>query len=77
MSVRVGLIGAGRMGATLAHHLAFSVDTAVFTAISDPNEAAAQAVAQKCGVPHVYHDYREMLARDDLASGCWDPPCLP
>lgn len=66
MTVQVGLIGAGRMGATLAHHLAFGVDTAVFTAISDPNWEAAQAVAQKCGVPHVYADYREMLARDDL-----------
>lgn len=66
MTVRVGLIGAGRMGATLAHHLAFSVETADFVAVADPQEAAATAVAQKCHVPAIYTDYHELLARDDI-----------
>lgn len=66
MSVRIGLIGAGRMGAALAHHLAFSVDTAVFVAIADPNLAATEALAQKYRVPHTYTDYHELLAREDI-----------
>ena len=35
MTVKVGLIGAGRMGEALAYHLAFSAETADFVAISD------------------------------------------
>ncbi len=54
------------MGAALAYHLAFSVQTAVFTAIADPNMEAAQSLAKKCGVADAYSDYDEMLARDDL-----------
>ena len=66
MTVRFGLIGAGRMGATLGHHLAFSVESADFAAIADPSEEAARSLAAKCRVPDIYTDYNEMLARDDI-----------
>ena len=66
MTVRVGLIGAGRMGEALAHHLAFSVETDDFTAIADPNIEAAQSLAKKCGVANTYANYHDMLACDDL-----------
>jgi inositol 2-dehydrogenase len=54
------------MGATLAYHLAFSVETADFIAVADPQEAAAAAVAQKCRVNTIYTDYHDLLARDDI-----------
>lgn len=66
MTVRIGLIGAGRMGAVLAHHLAFSVETADFVAIADAVEDNARKLAAKCRVDDVYTDYNEMLAREDL-----------
>ncbi len=66
MTVRIGLIGAGRMGAALAHHLAFSVETADFMAIADPFPENLNKLAQKCRVSDTYLDYNEMLARDDL-----------
>ncbi|MCI0393925.1 MAG: inositol 2-dehydrogenase [Chloroflexi bacterium] len=66
MNVRIALIGAGRMGATLAHHLAFSLEMADFVAIADPNPENATGLAQKLGVAAVYSDYQEMLARSDL-----------
>lgn len=66
MTVRVGLIGAGRMGAALAYHLAFSVETADFIAIADAVTENAQKLAAKCRVPDVYTDYNDVLARDDI-----------
>ncbi|MFQ5398518.1 MAG: inositol 2-dehydrogenase [Anaerolineae bacterium] len=66
MTVRVGLIGAGRMGAALAHHLAFSVETADFRAIADPNLKAVRKLADHCHVARTYGDYRHLLAQDDL-----------
>ena len=66
MTVRIGLIGAGRMGATLAHHLAFTVQAADFVAIADLNEAGAAELAQRCRVDQIYADYNELLAQPDL-----------
>ncbi|RMG94262.1 MAG: inositol 2-dehydrogenase [Chloroflexi bacterium] len=66
MSVRIGLIGAGRMGKTLAYHLAFTVETAEFLAVADPDPQAVAAVAHQYQVPHTYTDYRELLTRDDI-----------
>jgi predicted homoserine dehydrogenase-like protein len=34
MPLNIGLIGAGRMGSTLAHHLAFAVDSVNLVAIA-------------------------------------------
>ena len=66
MTLHIGLIGAGRMGATLGHHLAYSVEMATFTAIADPQEEAARTLAAKCQVPDIYTDYNQMLAREDI-----------
>jgi inositol 2-dehydrogenase len=66
LTVQIGLIGAGRMGATLAQHLAFSVETADFVAIADPFVENAQALAEKCHVPDVYESFDELLAREDI-----------
>ncbi len=66
MIVRVGLIGAGRMGAALAHQLAFTVETAEFVAIADAIAENGQKLAAQSRVSDVYTDYHEMLARDDI-----------
>jgi len=66
VTVRIGLIGAGRMGAALAHHLAFSVETADFRAIADPNLKAVRKLAGHCRVARTYGNYRDLLAQDDL-----------
>ena len=66
MTVKVGLIGAGRMGVALAHHLAFSVETADFVAIADTVAKNARELAVKCRVNDVYTDYNELLAREDI-----------
>ncbi|MEW5989390.1 MAG: Gfo/Idh/MocA family oxidoreductase, partial [Chloroflexota bacterium] len=66
MTVRIGLIGAGRMGETLAYHLAFGMETADFVAVADPNPERAQKVARRFGVADSYTHYEELLARDDL-----------
>jgi len=66
MPLNIGLIGAGRMGVTLAHHLAFSVDTANLIAVADLAEKNAGAAAAKFDIPHVYTDYHRLLERSDL-----------
>ena len=66
MGVRICLIGAGRMGAALAHHLAFTVESADFVAIADQHAEKVSELAQRCRVADTYTDYIELLARDDL-----------
>ncbi len=66
MSVRIGLIGAGRMGSLLAYHLAYTVDQADFVAVADAHVDSARHVAQKFGVPDVYEDYQQLLERADI-----------
>jgi len=64
--IRIGLIGAGRMGATFAHHLAFTVAECDFAAVADPNAETAGQVAARYGASAHYADYRAMLDRADI-----------
>lgn len=66
MSVRIGLIGAGRMGATLAHHLAFSLPAVELVAVADPVLEYASAVATTCQIPSVFEDHRALLRLDAI-----------
>ena len=66
MPLNIGLIGAGRMGSTLAHHLAFSVESANLLAIADLSEANARKVAAQCNVSDIYTNYHHLLGREDL-----------
>ena len=64
MSVtRLGLIGAGFMGALHAHSLA-SLPEGQLVAVADVQEERARALAGEKGA--AYADYREMLAREHL-----------
>lgn len=66
MTLRIGLIGAGRMGAALAHHLAYSVEDADFVSIADPNEENSHGMARRFGVPETYPDHAQLLERSDV-----------
>jgi predicted dehydrogenase len=62
--VRVGVIGAGVGQAHLAAYAALPEVECV--GLADLNEERARAVAATYGVPEIYQDYRNLLARTDL-----------
>jgi len=66
MTVRFGLIGAGRMGATLARHLATTVDDANLVAIADPNQQQLANMRPLFEDVDTYSDYSKLLDRSDL-----------
>ena len=66
MTIRLGLIGAGRMGKVFAHTLAFNVSEADLIAVADRNEQTSAEVAAQFGAKYHYTDYHELLKRDDI-----------
>jgi len=64
--VRIGFVGAGTMG-QMAHLRNYAVrDDCVVTALAEPRERTAQAVAQRYGIERVYPDHRRMLEAEEL-----------
>ena len=59
--LRIGIIGAGRIGKLHANNLASRVPNAELAAISDVYEPAAKELAEKLGVPAYYSDYHKIL----------------
>ena len=59
--IRAGVIGAGRIGKIHAENLATRILGAKVVAIADVNQAAAQELADKLGIPHVYSKYRKIM----------------
>src|SRR5512143_316473 len=66
MSLRVGLIGAGRMGKVFAHTLAFTVSEVDLVAVADVDPQTCQDVARRYGISDHYTDYHELLKREDI-----------
>jgi myo-inositol 2-dehydrogenase/D-chiro-inositol 1-dehydrogenase len=64
--LRVGLIGAGRIGQVHASTIAYRVASAQLVAVTDPMPGAAQALAAKFGVPATRADHRAMIADPDI-----------
>lgn len=64
--VRVGLIGAGRMGSFHASLLKDFVKGADLVAISDPNEKNAQKLAQELCVNQVYNKPEDLINNKDI-----------
>ncbi|MBC7235503.1 MAG: Gfo/Idh/MocA family oxidoreductase [Chloroflexi bacterium] len=64
-TIRVAVIGVGQQG---ERHVAryTQIPEAELVAVADLDEARARAIAQRYGVPHVYTDYHDLLARDDI-----------
>ncbi len=63
--IRIGVIGVGQIG---KHHLRnyAEIEGAEVVAIADINEAEARRVSEQFGIPNVYTDFRQLLARDDI-----------
>ena len=59
--LRIGVIGAGRIGKLHANNLVNRVPNAELAAISDVYLPAAQELAEKLGVPAYYDDYHKIL----------------
>ncbi len=59
--IKVGVIGAGRIGKIHAENLATRIPGVVVEAIADVNLAAAQELAEKLHIPHSYADYRKIM----------------
>ena len=60
-TLRIGVIGAGRIGKLHSNNLATRVPNAELAAISDVYEPAAKELAEKLGVPNYYNDYHKIL----------------
>jgi len=65
--VRVGIIGTGQIG---THHIRRyqEIPDAEIVAVADLREAEAQRIAREYNIPHVYTDYHDLLAREDVQS---------
>jgi predicted dehydrogenase len=63
--IRVGIIGTGQIGKIHLENYR-TIDGAEIVAVADLNETEAQRVAGLYGIPTVYTDFRELLARDDI-----------
>jgi myo-inositol 2-dehydrogenase/D-chiro-inositol 1-dehydrogenase len=60
--VRLGIIGAGRIGRVHAQTISTRSPSAVAVAIADINREAAEEVAGACGIPRVASDADEILS---------------
>jgi myo-inositol 2-dehydrogenase/D-chiro-inositol 1-dehydrogenase len=64
--LRMGLIGAGRIGKIHAHNIASRIPQAKIAAIADVNLKAAQQLAGELHVSNVYEDYRKIMGDPDI-----------
>ncbi|MDC6119057.1 Gfo/Idh/MocA family oxidoreductase [Serratia rubidaea] len=64
--VRIGLIGAGRMGSFHAQTLAQRIPGAMLTAVADPVPGAAEKLAATLGAPHAYTDPQALFDDEDI-----------
>src|SRR3712207_889743 len=64
--LRLGLIGAGRIGRLHAEHLAHRVPRARLLVVADVVEEAAAACAREFGVARATCDYRDVLASPEV-----------
>src|SRR5690606_28498644 len=68
MAVKVGIVGAGVMGADHARILATSVAGAELMAVSDPDSARRNALAADLGIKASYGDAMELIADPDVTA---------
>ncbi len=64
-TIRLGLIGAGRIGKVHAEALALRIPEARVQAVADVNLAEAEALARRFAIPHACTDHRRII--DDPA----------
>ena len=59
--LKVGIIGAGRIGQVHAKSITYHIPQAEIKAISDIYVEGAQKVAADLGIPNAYADYHDIL----------------
>ena len=64
--LRIGVIGAGRIGKLHANNLATRVPNAELAAVSDVYEPAAKELAEKLNIPNYYSDYNKILEDESI-----------
>ncbi|MBR0121969.1 MAG: inositol 2-dehydrogenase [Clostridia bacterium] len=64
--LKVGIIGAGRIGSLHAKSICYNVPTAKVAGITDVFAENAKKVADELGIEKVYADYKEMLADPEV-----------
>ena len=60
--LKIGIIGAGRIGSLHAKSITYNVPTATVVGITDVFSANAEKVAAELNIPVIYDDYKQMLA---------------
>ena len=68
MRIKIGLIGAGRMGKVFAHTLAFNVPEAELAAVADSDAEAARETAARYNALQWYSDYRSLLDQKEISA---------
>jgi myo-inositol 2-dehydrogenase / D-chiro-inositol 1-dehydrogenase len=64
--LKLGIIGAGRIGKVHARTISLHPTSAALVAVTDPNRAAAEEVARLYGIPSVVQDAREIFANREI-----------
>lgn len=64
--LKIGIIGAGRIGKVHAKTLVQQVPEAKVVAIADPNEGEAAKLATNLGIEEVYNDYRKIIQHNGI-----------
>jgi len=65
-AVRVGVIGAGRIGALHAEHLQLRIDETQLVGIADVRIEAARELGERLGVTRACDDYQALLSDPDV-----------
>lgn len=60
-TLRIGVVGAGRIGKLHVSNLMTRVSSATVVAVTDVVAESAKELAQKFGIPKVYGDYKELV----------------
>lgn len=64
--LKVGIIGAGRIGQVHAKSITYHIPQAEIVAISDIYVEGAKKVAAELGIPNAYEDYHEILNNPEI-----------
>ncbi|MFL5665037.1 MAG: inositol 2-dehydrogenase [Ktedonobacteraceae bacterium] len=65
-ALKIGLIGAGRIGRLHAEHLTSRIPLADVIMVADPFEEAARSCAEHYGIPSYQRDYRAVLEHPEV-----------
>jgi myo-inositol 2-dehydrogenase/D-chiro-inositol 1-dehydrogenase len=65
-TLKIGLIGAGRIGRLHAEHLTSRIPSADVIMVADPFEEAARSCAESYGIPSYQQDYRAVLEHPEV-----------